>query len=398
VSAAPPPGQGGPASAPSSASSGSSSGVLPDAFFVALPKVELHCHLLGTVQRPTLTAWARRAGPAAGAPIGEREIEAFYTRGEKPVGVLRVLRALERQLMRHADDLARLTREYLAAAAAENVRHAEFFWNPTGAARDSGIGYRDGLVAIAQAMREAERAHGITSRLVPAIDREGTPAEALEMVRWVVANRAGFEDVVAGIGMDYRETDRPPELFAEAYVLARRHGLRTTAHAGEFGCPWAHVRTSVEVLGVDRIDHGYTVVDAASGADAAEAAAARDLIERCRERGVVFTVVPTNSYYLRTLPSERWALDHPIRAMPALGLAIHPNTDDPTLHHVTPSQAWRKMHADFGFDAAALRRFMLHGIDGAWVDAGLRARWRRAFCAEFDALRPAGGIETERPG
>jgi adenosine deaminase len=290
------------------------------------------------------------------------------------VGVLRVLRALEQQLMRHADDLARLVREYLAAAAAHHVRYAEFFWNPTGAVRDSGIAFCDGLVAIVEAMHAARRAHGIEARLIPAIDREGTPREALEMVQWVVANRAGFEADVPGIGIDYRENDRPPELFAEAYALARRHGLKCTAHAGEFGMPWTNVRTAVELLRVDRIDHGYTIVDAP------------DYARELAERGIVFAVVPTNSYYLRTLPKERWALDHPIRAMPGLGLAIHPNTDDPTLHLVTPSEAWRKMHVDFGFDAAALRRFMLNGIDGAWADDDAKRRWRVEFAARFDAL------------
>lgn len=357
---------------------------LPEPFFRALPKVELHCHLLGTIQRATLTEWVRRER----APISEAEIEAFYTRGEKPVGVLRVLRALEQQLMRHADDLGRLTREYLAAAAAHHVRHAEFFWNPTGAVRDSGIAYRDGLAAIAEAMREAQAALGVSSLLIPAIDREGTPQEALEMVQWVLDERARghWAEAVPGIGIDYRENDRPPELFAQAYALARRHGLKCTAHAGEFGMPWAHVRTAVDGLHVDRIDHGYTLVDALSDkADAATRAQAAALRDRCTERGIVFTVVPTNSYYLRTLPKERWALEHPIRFMPALGLAVHPNTDDPTLHLVTPSQAWQKMHGDFGFGADALRSFMRHGLAAAWVDAGTRQRWAGEFERGFDA-------------
>ena len=92
---------------------------LPTSFFHALPKVELHCHLLGTVQRQTLTDWVLREK----ASFSSEEIQAYYTRGDKPVGVLRVLRALETQLMRHPDDLARLTREYLAAAAAHHVRY-----------------------------------------------------------------------------------------------------------------------------------------------------------------------------------------------------------------------------------------------------------------------------------
>ena len=97
-------------------------------FFHALPKVELHCHLLGTIQRTTLTDWVQREG----LEISAAEIEAFYTRGDKPVGVLKVLRLLERQLLRSPDDLYRMTVEYLAAAHAHNIRHTEFFWNPTG--------------------------------------------------------------------------------------------------------------------------------------------------------------------------------------------------------------------------------------------------------------------------
>lgn len=339
-------------------------------FLRAMPKVELHCHLFGSVRRATFTELVRRER----APIGDDEIAAFYTRGEKPVGVLRVLRALDTQLVRRADDLHRLTLEYLEDAAAHNVRHAEFFWNPTGTTRDSGLPYALALQAIVRAIHDAASAWGIQGRLIPAIDREASPAEALEMVGWVVARRC---DEVVGIGIDYREVDRPPELFAEAYALARRAGLKTTAHAGEFGMPWTNVRTALELLQVDRIDHGYTVVDAP------------DFAARCAARGTVFTVVPTNSYYLRTLPADRWALDHPIRRMPGLGLRVHPNTDDPTLHQVTPTGAWLKMHRDFGFSIDDLRGFMLNGIDGAWIDAGTRARWRQDWAAEFDTLRAA---------
>ncbi|MFY9514339.1 MAG: adenosine deaminase [Rubrivivax sp.] len=339
-------------------------------FLHAMPKVELHCHLFGSVRRATFTELVRRER----APISDDEIAAFYTRGDKPAGVLRVLRALDSQLVRRPDDLHRLTLEYLEDAAAHNVRYAEFFWNPTGTARDSGMAYPVALQAIVRAIHDAEAACGIVGRLIPAVDREASPEAALEMVRWVVAQRC---DEVVGIGIDYREVDRPPELFAQAYALARRHGLKTTAHAGEFGMPWHNVHTAVELLQVDRIDHGYTVVDNP------------DFAARCAERGIVFTVVPTNSYYLRTLPADRWALDHPIRRMPGLGLHVHPNTDDPTLHHVTPTGAWLKMHRDFGFGIDTLRGFMLNGLDGAWIDATTRTRWKQGWAAEFDALRAA---------
>lgn len=334
----------------------------------AMPKAELHCHLLGTVRQGTFIDLARRAK----APLSSEEIEAFYTRGEKPVGVLRVLRALDAWLLKTPGDLHRISYEYLQDAAAHQVRYAEFFWNPTGTVRDSGIPYAQAQAAIVRAIADAQADCGIIGRLVPSIDREATPAEALQMVQWMIEHR---HSDVPGMGIDYREVDRPPELFVDAYAAARRAGLKTTAHAGEFGMPWNNVQTAVELLKVDRIDHGYTIIDNPVFA------------AQCAERGIVFTVVPTNSYYLRTLAPGRWALDHPIRRMPQLGLRIHPNTDDPTLHHVTPTQAWLMMQRDFGFGADDLRGFMLNGLDAAWIDDGTRRQWRSEWSAGFDALR-----------
>lgn len=337
-------------------------------FLQAIPKAELHCHLLGTVRRETFTDLAHRER----APIPDTDIQAFYTRGDKPVGAIRVLRALDAFLIRRPADLHRIAYEYLQDAATHNVLYAEFFWNPTGTARESGIPYARAQEAILAATEDARRDFGITGRLVPAIDREAPPEDAVEMVRWMLENR---DERVPGIGIDYREVDRPPQLFAEAYAMARKAGLRTTAHAGEFGMPWTNVRSAVEDLHVDRIDHGYTVVDNPGFA------------ARCAEWGIVFTVVPTNSYYLRTLPPERWAAEHPIRRMPGLGLRIHPNTDDPTLHHVTPTQAWHMMVRDFGFGLADLRGFMLNGIDAAWIEEDDKQGLRQEWSARFDALR-----------
>jgi len=334
----------------------------------SMPKAELHCHLFGSVRRETFAQLNQRAG----MPLSDEDVQTFYTRGEKPVGVLRVLRALDAWLIRSPDDLYRLVFEYLQDAAAHQVRYSEFCWNPTGTAAQSGIAFPRAQEAIVRAIQDAESDFGIVGRLIAAIDREASPEAACEMVQWVAQHRS---DYTIGIGIDYRETDRPPELFAQAYTDARRVGLKTTAHAGEFGTPWTNVRTALDVLRVDRIDHGYTTIDHP------------EFARVCAERGVLFTVVPTNSYYLRTLPPERWALDHPIRRMPGLGLRIHPNTDDPTLHHVTPTQAWLMMVRDFGFGVQDLRGFLENGLDGAWIDDTQRRVWRTQWLAEFDALR-----------
>jgi adenosine deaminase len=252
------------------------------------------------------------------------------------------------------------------------VRYAEIFWNPTGTAKLSGIPYAVAQDAIVTALRDGARDLGIVGRLIPSIDREASATDAVEMVEWMIAHRA---PETIGLGIDYRETERPPELFWKAYRLAKRAGFKLTAHAGEFGCPWHNVETALDLLEVDRIDHGYTVLDNPA------------LARRCAERGILFTVVPTNSFYLRTLAPQEWATKHPIRFMPAAGLKIHPNTDDPTLHLTTPTRSWRMMIEHFGFTLDDLRGFMLNGIDGAWIDAPTRAQWSRDWASEFDALR-----------
>ncbi|MBT6275501.1 MAG: adenosine deaminase, partial [Chromatiales bacterium] len=214
--------------------------------------------------------------------------------------------------------------------------------------------------------------------LIPSIDREASPQAATELVAFMIDNR---DDRVLGLGIDYRENDGPPELFTDAYAMAREAGFKTTAHAGEFGMPWPNVLTALDTLGVDRLDHAYTMLDNP------------ELVQRCVDSGTIVTVVPSNSYYLSTLAPEEWADQHPIRRMGAAGLRIHPNSDDPAFHLINPTQAWESMIADFGYTPSDLRSFMLNGIDGAWIEDDKRREWTNSWSEEFHSLlanEPAG--------
>jgi adenosine deaminase len=336
-------------------------------FLQAIPKVELHCHLYGAVRKKTFAELAVRRK----APLTDAQIDAFYFREKKPWPTNNVLRALDEHLIREEDDLYRIVLEYLEDASRHGVRYSEFFWNPTATVL-AGLPYQAAQRGILAAIRNAFASFNIVGRLIPAIDRERGPAAALEMVDWVVQYR---EPEVLGIGIDFNEEGHPPELFADAYRRARDAGLPVTAHAGENGTPSKNVETAINVLGVSRIDHGYTVIENPA------------LVRRCVQLGIVFTVIPTNSYYLRTLDDDRWALDHPIRKMAALGLRLHPNTDNPTLHKVTPTQAWTMMVRDFGFGLDDVRSFMNNGLDAAWLGEEQRSAWRTEWNREFDTLR-----------
>lgn len=343
------------------------------AFFSAFPKAELHCHLLGTTSRETFIDLVRDSD----APISMAEIEGFYTRGEKPVGVLRIFRALESSILKKPEYLKRITLEHLERTAAQGVRYIELFWNWTGLKHF--MTYAEGQDAIVAGLIEGEEKYGIVGRLVPSIDREALPEDAVELVREMTAHRSPW---VIGLGIDYRETLHEPENFWKAYRLARDAGFKLTAHAGEFGEHWRNVETAMDLLECERIDHGYTITDNP------------ELAERAADRGIPFAVVPTNSYDLRTFTDEEWAVKHPIRRMVELGLKVFPNSDDPTMHHISISESWLLMMNWLGFSLADLRGFLANSIDAAWVDDETKIVWRQLWLPEFDRLaREAFGAD-----
>lgn len=334
-------------------------------FFQTFPKAELHCHLLGTISKETFEDLTKESG----AKISQQTIDEFYVRGEKPVGVLRIFRALESQILSKPEFLKRITKEHMKRVSEQGVRYIEFYWNWTGLKHF--MSFADAQKAICDGLREGEKHYGVIGRLIPAIDREASPEEAMELVEEMIRHR---DPKTIGLGIDYRETGHEPENFWKAFKAAKKAGFKITIHAGEFGEHWRNVETALILLGADRIDHGYTIVENAA------------LVSKAKASGVHFAVVPTNSYYLRTFSDEEWAREHPIRKMAELGLKIFPNSDDPAMHHVSISEAWLLMFNWLGFSLADLRAMLEHSIEAAWADAKQKKAWKSEWLREFDQL------------
>lgn len=337
-------------------------------FFKQFPKAELHCHLLGTTSRETFIDLVHESG----ADITDEEIDGFYTRGDKPIGVLRIFRALESKILNKPEFLTRITLEHMERVAKLGVRYIEFYWNWTGLKHF--MTYEAAQAAVVAGLREGEKRFGVVGSSVPAIDREDTPEAAVELVTEMITHRA---PETIGLGIDYRETNHEPENFWKAYFMAREAGFHITAHAGEFGEHWRNVETAMKLLQAERIDHGYTIIDNPT------------LVKEARDAGMIFAVVPTNSYYLRTFTEDEWAQKHPIRAMVAAGLKVFPNSDDPTMHHVSIDESWLLMFNWLNFTLADLRAMLENSIDAAWVSREQKAVWKAKWLTEFDRLAEA---------
>ncbi|MEO1065088.1 MAG: adenosine deaminase [Actinomycetota bacterium] len=329
----------------------------------ALPKVELHLHLEGSVDAGTFAELASKHGvelPAHDEPAD------LYDYGD--LTEFLVAYSLVCASMRDRGDFHRVTYECLARCAASGARYVELFFSPD-PHLELGVEYPTMLDGILAAFDDAEADLGVVARLVPAINRELGGGHAVELVELVADHRT---DRVIGVGLDFNEDGYPPELFVDAYELAARRGLRRTSHAGEVG-PAANVRTGIELLGCERVDHGYHVVDDPG------------LLAELAEQRVPFTVCPTTTTYT-TVFRDLAAPDHAIRRMFDGGLLMTVASDDPPMFGVDLATEYQKLHELQGFTVEELAGLALDGLESSWLDADTKRSWRSAWSAEIDGL------------
>jgi len=311
------------------------------AFIEQLPKAELHLHLEGAVS-PALFARLR-------AKYGVADLNGTGTEaGQFPD--LAAFLAVYGQVcncMRDPDDFQDTTYEALQRAAHSGARYVELFFSP--AAHDTVIDYRSMVDGIVAGMHAARADFGLVARLIPAHNRELGLDRGMAFLDTVLRYRP---PEVVGIGLDYAERPHPPAQFAPLFAAARAHGLQVTAHAGEDG-PAEYVRDAIDLLGCRRIDHGYHIVDDP------------ELMARCRELDVLFTVCPTTTLHT-TVWRDLHSPEHAIRRMIDAGLRVTINTDDPGLFATTLNREYTLAAEAFGLSESMLAEIAANGLSHSW--------------------------------
>lgn len=274
-------------------------------FIRGLPKAELHLHLEGTLEPEQMFSFAKRNGIAIPFRTVE-EVRAAYS-FENLQDFLDIYYA-GANVLQTEQDFYELTMAYLARAAADGAVHAEMFFDPQ---THTGRGIPFSVVAdgILAAMTDGEKKFGVTSALILCILRHLSEEEGF----------AAFEEAepyygrLLGIGLDSSELGYPPGKFARLFAAARVAGLHVVAHAGEEG-PAAYVAEALDVLKIERIDHGNRALDDPV------------LVRRLAERQIALTVCPLSNLKLCVVPN---LAEHPLKRMLALGLRATVNSDDP---------------------------------------------------------------------
>lgn len=315
----------------------------PNDLLRALPKVELHVHIEGTLEPELAFQLASKhelTMPYADAADLRRaynfsDLQSFLDLYYAGCSVLR-----------DADDFYALGMAYFARAHADGVVHAELFFDPqTHTARGVTIGtVFDGL---GRARRDAAYQFGITSELILCFLRHLPEADADA----TLTAAEPFLSQFVGVGLDSSERDFPPALFARVFARAARLGLRRVAHAGEEG-PAAYIQSALDELGAERIDHGVRCEEDPM------------LLARLRRERVPLTVCPLSNLKLRVVPSLR---EHNLARLLRAGLCVSIHSDDPSYFGGYLGDNYRACQEAFDFSPAELAQLARNAVEAAFL-------------------------------
>ena len=327
-----------------------------------LPKAELHLHIEGTLEPEMAFLLAERNRVQLPYPNVEvlraayafNNLQEFLNVYYSGMSVLRTER-----------DFYDLTWAYLQRAHRDNVVHAEIFFDPQ-AHLERGIPLEVQLGGIRHALEKGQAQMGISAKLILSFLRHLSEDNAFKTLEMATP----FLNQVDGFGLDSSELGNPPEKFARVFAECRKRGFRTTVHAGEEGPP-AYVYQALDLLHVDRIDHGNQSLE-----DAA-------LVQRLADEGTPLTVCPLSNLKLCVVKSMD---QHPILTMLDKGLRATVNSDDPAYFGGYINDNYRALIEHLPVTRNHLYQLTRNAFEAAWISDEEKAKHLDSLYASFSTM------------
>ncbi|HSW05874.1 adenosine deaminase [Aquabacterium sp.] len=326
------------------------------------PKAELHIHIEGSLEPELIFKLAQRNGVALAYPTVEA-LRAAYAFTDLQ-SFLDIYYAGASVLLKE-QDFFDMAWAYFERAAADNVVHAELFFDPqTHTARGVDIGTV--IRGLHHACQRAQAELGISAALILCFLRHLSEDDALATLDAALPYRQHF----VGVGLDSSERGHPPEKFARVFAKARELGLHLVAHAGEEGPP-AYIESALDVLKVERIDHGVRCLE-----DPA-------LVQRLAALRMPLTVCPLSNVKLCVFKDLS---QHTLPALLEAGLCATVNSDDPAYFGGYLNQNLLETFAALPqLGAAQAYQVLRNSFEASFVSADQRAHWIAQLDAAFGA-------------
>ena len=270
-----------------------------------LPKAELHMHIEGSLEPELMFKLAARNGidlpydsvADLQAKYDFNNLQEFLDIYYQGCAVLQT-----------EQDFYDLAWAYLERAKQDHVAHTEIFYDPQ-SHTDRGIPFDTAINGLYRAFNDAQEQLGISFHIIACFLRHLPEQDAIDLYPEILKH----QDKILGIGLDSSELGHPPEKYQRVFAQAKKDGFKVVAHAGEEG-PAEYVKQAIELLEVDRIDHGNHCLD-------------DDILTaQIAHKNLALTVCPLSNLKLKVVKD---LTDHPIKTMLKKGLMATINSDDP---------------------------------------------------------------------
>jgi adenosine deaminase len=326
----------------------------------AMPKAELHIHIEGSLEPELIFALAQRNGVALAYPSVEA-LRAAYAFTDLQT-FLDIYYAGASVLLKE-EDFHDMAWAYLLKAKDENVLHTELFFDPQ-THTDRGVPFEVVIKGLDRACQRAKAELGVSATLIMCFLRHLSEEAALK----TLDESLPWRDLIVGVGLDSSERGHPPEKFARVFARCRELGFHVVAHAGEEGPP-AYIINALDVLKVERIDHGVRCVE-----DPA-------LVQRLVKEAMPLTVCPLSNVKLCVFNS----LDkHNLKSLLDLGLKVTINSDDPAYFGGYLNQNYTETFAALGLDAQAAYTLARNSFEASFASNEDKAGWIAQLDSTFE--------------
>jgi adenosine deaminase len=326
-----------------------------EAFIRGLPKAELHLHIEGTLEPELAFRLARKHGVALPHATVE-QLRQSYQFSDLQSFLDIYLAGTD--VLRDEDDFHALTAAYLRKAHEQGIVHVEIFFDPQTHTK-RGVSFVTVLGGIHRALLQAQREFGMTHRLIMSFLRHLSADDAMRTLEEALPHKAA----IAAVGLDSTEIGHPPSRFAKVFARARNEGLLAVAHAGEEG-PAAFVREALDVLNVQRIDHGVRCEEDA------------ELVARLARDRVPLTMCPLSNVRLKVF--ERVG-QHNLKRLLQRGLCVTVNSDDPAYFGGYLVENYLAIHHELGMTVENLTQLARNSFEASFLSASDKNRWLAAI-------------------
>lgn len=307
------------------------------------PKIELHCHLDGSVSEAALRRIIRASDGGPAAVFKEMRTKSGA------VNLKEYLSCFDRAMpyLQTEENLCIAAHELIRQAAEEHVIYIEVRFAPMYHGK-KGLGQMDAVKAVLKGLELGEKDFGTKSRLLLCMMRgkaEELNGETLSCARQM----KGYG--VAGVDLAGNEAAYPPELYRALFVKAQAWRIPFTIHAGECGSA-DNVRTAVE-MGAGRIGHGVAIADH------------EEIKSICRRQGVALEMCPTSNIQTGAASDME---SYPWARMRAEGVPVTVNTDNRTVSDTTLVKEWERLGRYFpAVDEQALEQAGKTAVEAAFL-------------------------------